>query len=106
MFNVLDKITTLRKANHMSVYALAQQTGISQSTIATWYAKSLLPPIDKLEKICEVFDISLSAFFQTSDDIAGITLDSEELILLSRWKKLAPKERAAVLALLNELSKK
>ena len=48
MFNVLERLQELREARGLSVYKLAKLSDIPQSTIATWYQKNLLPPVDKL----------------------------------------------------------
>ena len=66
MFNVLERITELRKARNWSVYKLAKLSGIPQSTIATWYSKNLYPPVDKIEMLCISFEISLAEFFVDS----------------------------------------
>lgn len=68
MFDVLGRITELRKARGWSAYRLAKESGIPQSTIATWYQKQLSPPVDKIEIICDTLGISLSEFFHKGDD--------------------------------------
>ena len=67
LFNVLDKISELRKERGWTSYRLAKLSGIPQSTISTWYRKNLMPPIDKLEIICQTFGITLSDFFNETD---------------------------------------
>ena len=62
MFNVLERMEELRKARGLSVYKLAKLSGIPQSTIATWYQKNLYPPIDKLEILCNTFELSTVEF--------------------------------------------
>ena len=59
MFDVLARIQELRESREWSVYKLAKLSGIPQSTIATWYQKNLYPPIDKIEILCNTFQISL-----------------------------------------------
>ena len=63
MFDVLARIQELRESREWSVYKLAKLSGIPQSTIATWYQKNLYPPIDKIEILCNTFQISLHDFF-------------------------------------------
>ena len=77
MFDTLKRITELRTARGWSVYHLAKLTDIPQSTISTWYRRGLCPPIDKIERLCEAFGISLSQFFYEEDD--GTTSDIDIL---------------------------
>ena len=63
MFNVLGRITELRKARGWSNYSLAKRSGIPQSTIATWYKRELCPSIEKIEILCDTFGITLKDFF-------------------------------------------
>ncbi len=98
MFDVLNRIKELREARHWSVYKMAQLSEIPQSTIATWYQKHLYPPIDKIEILCNTFDISLEEFFST-DCKAG--LSDEQLNLLRKWNLLTEKERNAILTVMD-----
>ena len=98
MFDVLAKIKELREARKWSVYKLAKLSGIPQSTIATWYQKNLYPPIDKLELLCDVFGIPLSEFFSQGTEKS---LTSEQMLLLEKWNLLSPKERTAVLSIMD-----
>ena len=68
MFNVLNRITHLRMQRGWTEYQLAEASGLTQSTISSWYRRDLTPSIASLEKICSAFDITLSQFFAKSDD--------------------------------------
>ena len=61
--DVLQEITKLRLERGWSEYELAKNTGLSQSTISTWYGKGQVPTIQTLEKVCRGFGITLSQFF-------------------------------------------
>ena len=98
MFDVLARISELREARKWSVYKLAKLSGIPQSTIATWYQKNLYPPIDKLELLCDIFGISLSEFFRLQPEQS---LTIEQQLLLEKWNLLSPKEREAVLSIME-----
>ena len=89
MFNVLQRIQELRVSRGWSVYALAKRSGIPQSTFATWYAKNLYPPVDKIEMICNALGITLQEFFSASDQGAGSKEFSEKLLLLTEEQKEA-----------------
>ncbi len=100
MFNVLERITELRKARNWSVYKLAKLSGIPQSTIATWYSKNLYPPVDKIEMLCISFEISLAEFFVDSKNKADI---SSEFIY--KFNLLSKNEQDIVIYIINNFIK-
>jgi Predicted transcriptional regulators len=73
LFDVLEKITSLREERGWTTYRLSKLSGIPQSTISTWYRKNLMPPIDKLEIICQTFGITLAEFFNDTDVLVSMT---------------------------------
>ena len=84
MIDVLERITYHRKLRNWTEYQLAEQSGLTQSTISSWYRKDMLPTLPSLEKICEAYGITLSQFFMTEgDDISITPLQKELLIELS-----------------------
>lgn len=101
MFNVLGKISALREERGWTTYRLAKLSGIPQSTISTWYRKNLLPPVDKLELICQTFGISMADFFNDTDMLVSMTEDEKNMLL--QWGRLTPGQRKAVLNIVNLL---
>ena len=51
MINILDRITSYRTKKGWTEYQLAEESGLTQSTISSWYRKNLVPSIPSLEKI-------------------------------------------------------
>lgn len=80
MINVLEQITYYRKKKNWTEYQLAEESGLTQSTISSWYRKNMLPSIPSLEKICNAFGITLSQFFSTEDDDLSLTNLQRELL--------------------------
>ena len=60
-----------------------------------------MPPIDKLEILCQTFGISLADFFNDTEIILSIT--EEEKNMLSQWSLLTPNQRKAVLNIMELL---
>lgn len=81
MINVLDRITYYRKQKNWTEYQLAEQSGLTQSTISSWYRKDMLPNIASLEKICNAFGITLSQFFATDSDTFSLTDIQKEVLV-------------------------
>ncbi|WP_122644232.1 helix-turn-helix domain-containing protein [Luxibacter massiliensis] len=93
MINVLEKINYYRIQKGWSEYQLAEKSGLTQSTISSWYRKNMLPSLSSLEKICTAFDITLSQFFATSSDNFSLTSLQKDLLLeinhLSKEQQIA-----------------
>lgn len=101
MINVLDRITYYRKQKGWTEYQLAEQSGLTQSTISSWYRKNMLPNIASLEKICIAFDITLSQFFATDSD--SITLTSTQKEILDGINRLTDQQQKALSSFLQTL---
>lgn len=89
--DVLEKITQLRLERHWSEYYLAEKSGLTQSTISSWYRKGIVPSIPSLQKICDAFGISLSQFFLEEHDRA-VLLNETQISLLQAASKLDSKQ--------------
>ncbi len=63
MINVLERVTYYRNQKGWREYQLAEKSGLTQSTISSWYRKNMVPSILSLEKICNAVGITLSQFF-------------------------------------------
>lgn len=61
--DILKRIVDLRTERNWTEYQLAERSGLTQSTISSWYRKNMLPTIPSLSKICDAFGITLSQFF-------------------------------------------
>lgn len=99
--NVLERITQLRMERGWSEYQLAEAADITQSTISSWYRKSMLPSIGSLEKICNGFGITMSEFFD--DGREAIPITDEQKQLLNGWERLSPKQRKMLIQFLESL---
>ena len=97
MKDILAEITRLRLNRNWSEYQLAQHSGISQSTISTWYRKNQVPTIQTLEKVCLGFGITLSQFLANDDDAVSLTESQKEL--LDCWAALTETQQALFMQL-------
>ena len=99
--NVLDKITWLRLERNWSEYQLAEKSGLTQSTISTWYRKNMLPSLSSLEKICTAFDMSMAQFFSEG---SYRELDYKQSELLNCWELLTPKQKELFFELIHSVA--
>lgn len=61
--DVLERLDRLMKARGWSMYRLAKERGLPESTVANIYRRNAVPSIDTLEKICPGLGITLAQFF-------------------------------------------
>ena len=66
---ILTTITKYREDRGWTEYQLAERSGLPQSTISSWYRKNMMPTVPSLEKICNAFGITLSQFFQKTEQL-------------------------------------
>ena len=85
--DILKRIVDLRKERNWTEYQLAEQSGLTQSTISSWYRKNMLPTIPSLTKLCDAFGITLSQFF-LEDECKTTTLNIMQLSSIQSNMKL------------------
>ena len=98
--DISDKITQFRMERNWTEYQLAEKSGLTQSTISSWYRKHMLPTIPSLMKICDAFGITLSQFFLEDGDNV-ILISEQQRQLLHHAAKLSPQQYEALLHFLK-----
>ena len=101
MKDILAEITRLRLNRNWSEYQLAQHSGISQSTISTWYRKNQVPTIQTLEIVWLGCGITLSQFLANDDDAVSLTESQKEL--LDCWAALTETQQALFMQLFKNI---
>ena len=102
MKDILAEITRLRLMRNWTEYELAQHSGLSQSTISTWYRKNQIPTVQTLDRVCKGFGITLSQFFAEDGDTLQLTLEQKEL--LENWAALTDTQQILFLELFKSIS--
>ncbi|MBE5774580.1 MAG: helix-turn-helix transcriptional regulator [Clostridiales bacterium] len=101
MKDILTTITTYREQRGWTEYQLAEESGLPQSTISSWYRKKMIPTVPSLEKICTAFGITLSQLFAEGDEPVSLTASQRKL--LENWSKLDEERQAVVFALIEKM---
>lgn len=91
---ITNRIRELCDKKQMSMYALSNKIGISQSSLSNLMKRGSTPTFYTLDKICDGLGITLSQFF--SEDMEKLELSSEQKRVLETWESLSDKEKAAV----------
>ena len=79
MFNIGNRIRELRKASNMTSSELADRMSISQSFISGLENNSKKCSMDNLFKLCEIFNIDPSDFFNEDSNAVVLTDDLKQL---------------------------
>lgn len=98
---VAERIKQLCDKHKFSKYRLAQLTGMSQTALGNIFAKTSIPTIPTLEKICEAFDISLAQFFAGEGCRPDLTEAQTEL--LEMWAGLNTEEQRILFTFIHSL---
>ena len=88
---VADRIINLCNKQHITMYRLAQISGLKQSTISNIMKRGTLPNLITLEKICIGFGITMSQFFQEKEECLNLTTQQKEIINI--WIDLDEEKR-------------
>ena len=97
--DVIHKLNNLRLERNMSVYRLAELSGINQSTLANTFSRGTVPSIKHLELMCETLGITLAQFF--TEDEAPMALTPSEIKLITNYRKLPEKLKQSVATIVN-----
>ena len=96
--DILKRINELRKERNWTIYRLADESGVSQSTLSNMFSRETLPSISTLEQLCGAFNITLSQFFEENQ--------GQENEFSRKFNMLSNREKNVVLELIDLLNKK
>ena len=100
--DVLDRIVKMREERHWTEYQLAEKSGLTQSTISSWYRKNMLPTIPSLIKICDAFEVTLSQFFK-EEEAVYVEVTEKQKRLLDAAGKMSNEQYEALISFMQTL---
>lgn len=74
-----DKFEQLLKENNVTPYRVHKETGISTATLSDWKNGKSQPKKDKIEKICEYFNVPLDYFYGEVNATELTAKDTKEI---------------------------
>ena len=98
--DINKKINNLRFQRGWSMYELAQEMGITQSTLTSIMKRGNAPKIDTLQRICDAVGITLAQFFMEDEQLE--ILSGEEKRLVSLFRKLPEEKQQALIELIDK----
>lgn len=103
--DVIKRINTLMKERKWSDYRLAQESGLSTSTIANMRRRNTVPSITTLESICHAFGITLSQFFAEPKNETPVQLTEEQKNMFDDWLSLTGSQKKILSDIIEEFKK-
>ncbi len=97
--NINEKIRKLCYQRGWSMYELAQEAGITQSSLTSMMKRGNPPKIENLQFICDAFGITLSQFFMEDDQLEIVSTEEKEMLFL--FRKLSDSKRTALIDFLK-----
>ena len=101
MMDILERIIKLKNDRNWSTYKLAEESGITQSTLANMFSRKTMPSIQTLTAICNAFNITLSDFF---DETPKGEISAEDKQLICKYHSLNSKNKTIIKTLIDTLS--
>ncbi|WP_051656843.1 helix-turn-helix domain-containing protein [Butyrivibrio sp. AE3004] len=96
MFDALGRIDDLIISHNMSRNQVAKKANIPSSTLNSYFKFNRYPPIDNIERICDVFGLTLIEFFSDSEQLETGKTTTELAELNSKYVLLADHQKNAV----------
>lgn len=94
-----QKIVDLCFSRGWSYYDLANESGLTQSTISSLLNRNNPPKVETLQCICEAFGITLAQFF-LEDETTEI-LSQKEKNLVNLFRNLPEQKKQALIELID-----
>ncbi|MDO5300794.1 MAG: helix-turn-helix transcriptional regulator [Clostridia bacterium] len=96
--DVLERINELMKERGWSVYKLAKESGIPETTVRNYFRRNSAPTVYTLEQICTGLGITLAQFFDVEGNL-GLTAEQQGLV--NRFDSVTPEQKKMISDMLN-----
>jgi len=100
--NLQEKIHELMEKRGWSMYRLANESGVSWSTIRNMFQRGTDPTVYTLEALCRGLDISMAELLLGPD---YPELDDSTKELINNWNALDEHDRKLIIELTKSLNK-
>ena len=100
--DVGKRLQTIRQKKHISVYRIAQDTGVSTSHINSIERGEKNPSVETLSRLIEPLGVTMSEFFNEDTDVSY--LNDEEREVIEYFRTMSTESAAALLQLIRTLN--
>ena len=94
-----SRLKQLMDERGMTMYTLAQRSGLSWNTIKNIFVRESRPTVTTLELLCKGLGISVAQFFDDSGETVQLTAEQQHL--LARWSIVSDEERKIISDMLD-----
>ena len=102
--DVHERILQLCRERNWSLYKLAHEAGISETTVYGWFNDNhFTPSRSSIEDVCSAFGISVAAFYHDID-LDKLTPQQTELLIL--FDQVPDKKKSVVLDIVCSFAEK
>ena len=108
---MLENLKKLRKATKTTQNELAEAIGVSQQSINKYENHNIEPDIETLKRIANYFGTTIdyitgySPYRYKVEDIQRYALNDDEAEIISAYRRLTPRQREAVEAVMRAFLK-
>lgn len=95
MATVGQRIRKLRTDQGFTMQELADKCGVSRATVSMWESGKRLPDRDSIEALMDIFNVQYD-YLMGKEDVTARYLTSDELRLLTYYRKLSDLEKGIV----------
>ncbi|MDE6504282.1 MAG: helix-turn-helix transcriptional regulator [Clostridia bacterium] len=99
--DVVKKLNKLRLERNMSVYRLAELSGINQSTLANTFSRGTVPSVFNLEIMCETLGCTLAQFFTEDEEYMELT--PQEIKFMLNYRRLPESIKLSIADIVNTI---
>ena len=78
---VSKNITALRKANNLTQLELAKKINYSDKAISRWEKGEVLPDIETIQTLSEVFNVPMSAIIESNEELPKLVKPTKQEVL-------------------------
>lgn len=104
--DINSRLKKLQSERNWTVNHMASEANINPGTILNWYNRKSTPSIDCLECICNAFRITLSQFFNESDEVIELSDTQKEFLAeFDLLDKDAKEEIIKLMKIINKIQK-
>lgn len=98
--NVSDRLAQLMEERKLTIYSLAQTSGLHWQTIKNLFTRTSNPSVATLTSICDGLGIAMAQFFAEEGETT-ITLTADQQYLLDRWNNISQDDKKIISSMLN-----
>ena len=100
---ILERLEQLMAERGWSVYRLARECGLSESTVANIFRRNGSPSLETLQAMCRALEIPMSRFF-AENEMVELTPELRELF--EQWALLTKEQKNSILEVIRLLGQK